>query len=49
VAIDPALSPTTEIPLGLEVAAPTSFGTDGLGRIYPTTVGGSLYRIDPRA
>ena len=26
---------------------PTSFGTDPSGRVYVTTSGGALYRIDP--
>jgi hypothetical protein len=34
------------VPLGLGVAQPTSFGVDGLGRIYVTTAAGSLYRLD---
>jgi glucose/arabinose dehydrogenase len=47
-ALDPAATTQAEIPLGITVDQPTSFGTDALGRIYVTTTGGALYRIDPR-
>jgi hypothetical protein len=33
-------------PLGVAVTQPTSFGTDGSGRVYVTTATGSLYRLD---
>jgi glucose/arabinose dehydrogenase len=46
-ALDPASAEPAEIPLGIRVSQPTSFGTDGLGRIYVTTTAGSVYRIDP--
>ncbi len=48
-AIDPAAAAITEVPLGVSAVQPTSFGTDALGRIYVTTVGGELYRLDPAA
>jgi len=35
-------------PLGVAVTQPTSFGTDGSGRVYVTTATGSLYRLDLR-
>jgi glucose/arabinose dehydrogenase len=35
-------------PLGVTVAAPTSFGQDALGRVYVTTLDGPVYRLDPR-
>jgi glucose/arabinose dehydrogenase len=31
---------------GLSVTAPTSFGMDGAGRVYVTTLGGDVYRFD---
>ena len=33
--------------LGLTAKQVTSFGTDAGGRVYVTTAGGTLYRIDP--
>jgi hypothetical protein len=33
-------------PLGVSLSQPTSFGVDGLGRVYVTTATGSLYRLD---
>jgi glucose/arabinose dehydrogenase len=46
-AFDPATSRPAEIPLGIAADQPTSFGTDALGRVYLTTDGGALYRLDP--
>jgi len=34
-------------PLGLHVAQPTSFGKDGVGRVYVCSLLGNVYRIDP--
>jgi glucose/arabinose dehydrogenase len=34
------------VPLDLAVPQPTSFGTDGSGRVYVTTATGGLYRLD---
>jgi glucose/arabinose dehydrogenase len=33
--------------LGLQVAALSSFGVDGLGRVYVTSTDGGVYRLDP--
>jgi hypothetical protein len=33
--------------LGLNVASPTGFGVDGLGRVYVASGAGSIYRLDP--
>jgi len=49
-----AIDPTSATPSPLEldlpsITAPTSFGTDGEGRIYVMTAGGQLYRLDPAA
>jgi hypothetical protein len=33
--------------LGLHVDQPTSFGRDGLGRLYICSLNGPVYRIDP--
>lgn len=33
--------------LGVDVPHQTSFGVDGLGRVYATSLDGGLYRIDP--
>jgi glucose/arabinose dehydrogenase len=33
--------------LGLQVAALSSFGVDGVGRVYVTSTDGGVYRIDP--
>lgn len=46
-AIDPAKAKPTGIALHLPVKEPTSFGVDALDRIYVTTLGGQVYRIDP--
>ena len=34
--------------LGLNVASPSSFGTDGRGRVYVTSLEGPVYRLVPR-
>jgi hypothetical protein len=34
-------------PTGLHVDQPTSFGVDGLGRVYVASLLGPVYRIDP--
>ena len=34
-------------PLGIQVAALSSFGVDGLGRVYVTSTDGGVYRLDP--
>ena len=47
-ALDPQASPPSEIDIGLTAEEPTSFGTDASGRVYLATVGGAVYRIDPR-
>jgi glucose/arabinose dehydrogenase len=36
-------------PVGLIVPGLTSFGEDGVARVYVTSVGGDVYRIDPNA
>ena len=46
-AIDPSAAKIAEEPLGLDAKLPTSFGTDGLGRVYVVTADGDVYRIDP--
>ena len=46
-ALDTAVPSRAEIPLGVGTDQPTSFGTDPSGRVYVTTSGGALYRIDP--
>jgi glucose/arabinose dehydrogenase len=33
--------------LGVEVPGLSSFGVDGLGRVYATTISGPVYRLDP--
>jgi glucose/arabinose dehydrogenase len=33
--------------LGLQVAALSSFGVDGIGRVYVTSTDGGVYRLDP--
>ena len=33
--------------LGVEVAAPTTFGTDAVGRVYVGSATGAVYRLDP--
>ena len=35
--------------LGLVVPELTSFGVDGLGRVYVMSLRGDVYRLDPRA
>jgi len=35
--------------LGLSVPDPTSFGVDGMGRVYLTSFDGAVYRLDPAA
>ena len=47
-ALDPQASEASEIDVGLTTEEPTSFGTDASGRVYVATVGGAVYRIDPR-
>jgi glucose/arabinose dehydrogenase len=34
-------------PLGVDVAAPTTFGVDALGRVYVGSGTGAVYRLDP--
>jgi len=34
--------------LGLEIPELTSFGIDGLGRIYVMSLQGGVYRLDPK-
>jgi glucose/arabinose dehydrogenase len=34
--------------LGLDVPGLTSFGVDAAARVYATTIGGDVYRLDPR-
>jgi hypothetical protein len=35
-------------PIGLKVPEPSSFGEDGLGKIYITSLAdGTVYRLDP--
>jgi hypothetical protein len=34
--------------LGLRVPSLSSFGVDGLGRVYVTSTSGGVYRLDPR-
>ena len=34
--------------LGLEVPELTSFGVDGLGRVYVMSLQGGVYRLDPK-
>jgi glucose/arabinose dehydrogenase len=46
-AIDPAAPTITEMPLGVTVPKPTSFGVDALGRTYVASVDGTVYRLDP--
>jgi glucose/arabinose dehydrogenase len=33
--------------LGVTLTSPTSFGEDGAGRVYVTTLDGAVYRLDP--
>jgi hypothetical protein len=33
--------------LGPQVPTLSSFGVDGLGRVYVTTTDGGVYRVDP--
>ena len=47
ITIDPSAQPIAERPLGVTVPQPTSFGTDGLGRIHVTSAEGGVYRLDP--
>jgi glucose/arabinose dehydrogenase len=47
-ALDPLASQPSQIDVGLTAEEPTSFGTDASGRVYVATVGGAVYRIDPR-
>jgi len=48
-AIDPAKATPTQITVAVPaITDPTSFGTDGLGRVYVMTAEGKLYRLDPR-
>jgi glucose/arabinose dehydrogenase len=35
------------VDLGVTVSQPTSFGVDGLGRVYVTSLEGPVYRLDP--
>jgi glucose/arabinose dehydrogenase len=37
------------IDLGVTISQPTSFGVDGLGRAYVTSLEGPVYRLDPRS
>jgi hypothetical protein len=37
----------TFAPTGLRADQPTSFGVDGLGRVYFCSLLGPVYRIDP--
>ena len=46
-ALATAVPSRAELPLGVSTDQPTSFGTDPSGRVYVTTSGGALYRIDP--
>jgi glucose/arabinose dehydrogenase len=46
-ALDPHGRAIKELPLGVAVKQPTSFGTDALGRIYVTSYTGEVYRLDP--
>ena len=46
-ATDPSAASPTAQPLGLSVKQPTSFGVDGLGRVYVVTATGEVDRIDP--
>ncbi len=48
-AINPAQAKPVAVTLGLTVKAPTSLGVDADGRIYLTTGGGQLYRLDPKS
>jgi hypothetical protein len=34
--------------LGLVVPELSSFGVDGVGRIYALSLGGAIYRLDPK-
>jgi glucose/arabinose dehydrogenase len=38
---------TDDRALGVLLSSPTSFGQDGLGRVYVTTLDGPVYRLDP--
>jgi len=39
---------TTSSDLGLAVPELTSFGVDGLDRIYATSLSGDVFRLDPK-
>jgi glucose/arabinose dehydrogenase len=36
------------VDLGVTIGEPASFGVDGLGRVYVTSLAGGVYRLDPR-